>query len=169
MSKGEVSSDSGIDWDAGLEHFITVAPPRMTIREYASITQQMAWTGYQEISTRQLAQYAKNYSWLYKKAQYLREHKPGLLTDAEIIYAMTMQKFLDEYERIDVKDMSGIVSQIIKLQELLMAYQPEADIGDNREILTRDMVIDIAARISSSEQDNLLAAAQDVMAEETPA
>ena len=81
---------TGIDWEAGERHFVTQTGPRITIRQYSSMTADLHWTGNQAIPYDNLRQYAKMSNWLKKRSEYLMEKHPGIVMDAEILYGLVI-------------------------------------------------------------------------------
>jgi hypothetical protein len=160
---------SAINWEEGEEHFVTQTGPRIGFREYAAMTVQFAWTGYTELHYTTIKDYGKAARWMVKRAEFLRENQPGLMQDAEIMYGMLMQYFIDEYGQINSRDISALVAQIVKLQELVMTHRPAEGNIDQRDLVTRDSLLDTFAKYKPPSDEDLLADALEMMAEETPA
>ena len=133
------------------------------------MTPQLAWTGFRELAYTTIKDRAKADRWLIRRAEYLRENQPGLVQDAEIMYGMLMEYFIDQYGVMNARDISGIVAQIIKLQELVLTHRPVEDQMDQRDLIGRDELLDVMSKYTAPDEADLLENAMEVMAEETPA
>ena len=133
------------------------------------MTGHLAWTGFKEISYQTIKDYAKEALWQQKRAEYLRENEPGLMQDAEIMYGMLMEYFIGQYGEMNARDISGIVAQIIKLQELVMTHRPMEDTIGQQDLITRDDLLDTFSKFSQPDEDELLDDALEILAEKTPA
>lgn len=159
---------SDIPWDELERIFVTQTGPRIGYREFAAMTADMAVTGRQEIHYVLIKDYAKEQRWWSKRAEHLREHNPGLYEDAEIVYGTVMKRLIEEGDVMAARDLSTLVGQLVKLQDLILTHRPEGEEETEVERYTKDDILKIAAEITPLSREDLLRRAAESLLDEDP-
>ena len=146
---------TGVDWEAGEEHFVTQTGPTVSLRQYAVLTPKYAWTGGQALDHQKIKDIAKKNIWLKKRAKWLFENRPGLTTNVEAVYSIVMAQLVDFQDELVPSDLANLIRQFLELHKLMLS-QRLVDVEDDTEAVTRDQVIDISRTTPIQEVNELL-------------
>ena len=149
---------TGVDWEAGEEHFITQTGPTVSLRQYAVMTPKYAWTAGQALDHQKIKDIAKKNLWLKKRAKWLFENRPGLTTNVEAVYSLVMSELVDFSNNLSSTDLSNLSRQFLELHKMMLS-QRLVDVDEDTEAVTRDQVIDISRTTPIQEANELLAEA----------
>jgi hypothetical protein len=146
----------GIDWDAAERDFIENTSPRTGYREFAESSAEKIWSGRQPITYIVLKDVGKERMWMRKRAEFQREKHASLFVDAEIVYGFIMNILVRDGETLSSVDLARLTNEMIKLQDLLMHHEPTEERVDDRELITRDELLDEFERWERPTVDDLL-------------
>ena len=146
---------TGVDWEAGEEHFITQTGPTVSLRQYAVMTPKYAWTAGQALDHQKIKDIAKKNLWLKKRAKWLFENRPGLTTNVEAVYSLIMTALVDFDDDLSPTDLSNLSRQFLELHRMMLS-QRLVDVDEDTEAVTRDQVIDISRTTPIQEANELL-------------